>query len=775
MLKTLSDTISPTLVIGMGGAGIRVVGWLSRLFRAQPGGAESEPPETDAHQFLLLDTDDFEHLQSASDSENADFVSLGHFNPYHYAESELRSHKSDLHRWFDAVTLPLLEDGFIRDGASRLRMQGRLCLHYHYRAVEARLREKVDLALGACLPSASAEEKGGQRTVRVVLVASSCGGTGSAIFLDVAALVERLTRDRGATASILGCVLLPFSITDAAVRVDRDLVSYYRQNAWAFFQELNYALLHPERLHEIALAPWREGGRPAESTAFGRDLFETLFLIEGDIPNVGSLTLQQLFRYCAHGLHHVLSAIEDLAPRSVLSNVRTKLRERDRTFGLVKRFATFGFAEIDLLRSFGASESAELQHSVEISDDPQWFHIRPEDSWKLFPLSHPPCRLDQTSLHYDDTVAIVLAELGAELLNPRELALPEPVFHIRRDGRSTTVLQLWFAFSSRAVAGMETLRRSYRDRDRERSRPHITREWNEAGLDGELGDEACFISAPAGMDLTALRGVMHRLGMQWIDRSRLDPRIPVQHAVRDAFRHVSFVCAVLLADSDNTEVIFEMGMAASMDRPTFLFLDPAADLPSSLEHLPYARVEFSDAERLLDHLATYLRHLHSGIAQLTWRRPTANEKTLSRPSHSFGGLSLFAEGDIKRQVASWFEAAGVVVSEASRIHPGPIDMAVWVDSVSPTLGNPVLVQVESGRLSQTDLDAAEERLRAQLHSTGAEVGILIYRDATGTRFPQRRPGWPPVWRLELQQLHDLLVRGEFELEMVRCRNMAVHG
>ncbi len=364
MVELKLENIYPTLFIGLGGAGGHVLSRLNRLFERDFG---SEIRELDASplQFLLLDTDDFEKLplevRSNLGDRERNFLSLSHFNPRRYAEGQLSFKDSDLHHWFDRRVLPFLEDSIIHDGASRLRMLGRLCLHHRFHEVEQRIRQKFEEAMDAKVHAAAQRIKPEPRPFRVFIVTSSCGGTGSALFVDIACMVNRVVRDRGTTPDLQGFIFLPFPFIEANAQIDPALESFYQHNAWAFFEELNYLLRNPEQLANAALDPGRLYGDPPRPNEYGRDLLRTIYLVGHHIAPVGTLDLgDPLYSYVANGIYHVFLTPEEGRIQSSYSNIKTKLQEPDKSFQYIKRFATFGYAEYRLAPERYADRLARL-------------------------------------------------------------------------------------------------------------------------------------------------------------------------------------------------------------------------------------------------------------------------------------------------------------------------------------------------------------------------------------------------------------------------------
>ena len=66
-----------------------------------------------------------------------------------------------------------------------------------------------------------------------------------------------------------------------------------------------------------------------------------------------------------------------------------------------------------------------------------------------------------------------------------------------------------------------------------------------------------------------------------------------------------------------------------------------------------------------------------------------------------------------------------------------VDMALWLDEVESSLGNPLLVEVKLGRLTESKIAQAEDQLRSYIVKTHARAGLLVYLDRQGHRFDQR--------------------------------------
>lgn len=149
-----------------------------------------------------------------------------------------------------------LKAGFINHGAGQMRPVGRLSLFrmFNDRTSGPAFIDKLRLACESIqqIENIDATERMSTETMRfvvernsarVVIVFSTCGGTGSSMTFDVAYLCRHLLRE--ASPTIMSVALLP-SIMDKAIKnetpTQRERI---RANTYAWFKECNYLIENP--------------------------------------------------------------------------------------------------------------------------------------------------------------------------------------------------------------------------------------------------------------------------------------------------------------------------------------------------------------------------------------------------------------------------------------------------------------------------------------------------------------------------------------------------
>jgi hypothetical protein len=185
--------IPPTLVLGIGGTAARILSHLRRRWHDRLGDLTAVP----ALQLLLLDTDSTalvaasrgEHAASLANSET---LALPLRRPQEY-----RTDSSTLLTWLSRRWLYNIPRSLQTEG---LRPLGRLAFVDHAAQVASRIRAALSTATDAAAIASSAEATGGafvEAPLRVLIVASTAGGTGSGMVLDLAYAARQALAELG--------------------------------------------------------------------------------------------------------------------------------------------------------------------------------------------------------------------------------------------------------------------------------------------------------------------------------------------------------------------------------------------------------------------------------------------------------------------------------------------------------------------------------------------------------------------------------------------------
>lgn len=229
-------TVYPTLVIGVGGTGVKTLRFLRRRLTDEFGSSVRE--KSDLVQLLGVDTVPLENRSSVEALHQHEYAYIGGFNANRVIENLDRF--QEIQRWWDWDPERGIPLGFISTGAKQLRTIGRLALYRRFHIYNSRVEAKLGRlsSIDAHQVSHDLHLRKSQDQIHlphVFIVGSLAGGTGSGAFLDVAAHLRRRLQDQ---TRIIGILVMPSVF-------EEDIPSLLQQrriraNAYAALTELDY-------------------------------------------------------------------------------------------------------------------------------------------------------------------------------------------------------------------------------------------------------------------------------------------------------------------------------------------------------------------------------------------------------------------------------------------------------------------------------------------------------------------------------------------------------
>ena len=133
------------------------------------------------------------------------------------------------------------------------------------------------------------------------------------------------------------------------------------------------------------------------------------------------------------------------------------------------------------------------------------------------------------------------------------------------------------------------------------------------------------------------------------------------------------------------------------------------------------------------------------------------------------------EIDIQKLIATIFIDMGIVFKESpimeKNIRP---DFSLWLDSLEGVFGNPILIEIKIGSLTEKKLLFAEKQLYSNLIKTNAKAGIILYLDRGDKKFPIKTFFQSNIIRIEISDLINSLNELTLEEILLRERNRLAH-
>ena len=200
----------------------------------------------------------------------------------------------------------------------------------------------------------------------------------------------------------------------------------------------------------------------------------------------------------------------------------------------------------------------------------------------------------------------------------------------------------------------------------------------------------------------------------------------------------------------NLDVMLRIGRAAERGIPAIVIVPPPLTVPSPAEGVILAPCPVDHPSALSTHLWAFTTSIKTfGPPKERPSREPDRESTYVDLAEMLSELQRPEDTPtlrFERIVSSILRQAGAasVENEPDR----GIDIAFAPSDDSPEV---LLVEAKYGRLDERRLRDAEQRLQGYVIDRNAGLGLVIYHDSLGRRFPQHR-AVPLIVRMSLEEL-----------------------
>lgn len=286
----------------------------------------------------------------------------------------------------------------------------------------------------------------------------------------------------------------------------------------------------------------------------------------------------------------------------------------------------------------------------------------------------------------------------------------------------------------------------------------------------------CFIIASADAKLQPIKTFLMERGIEVHDFfSSQSLGLSVSSLVTKEIKNSDFIIAVLDLKESQPNVFFEIGIAQGVGKPVFLILRGEGRIPADLGDMVHVRLSSDDWQPIVFALDQFLSKYEHRPTKTVFRSK-AYKKTKTYFGVHQEDLRTIQHRGTSTELALLFveilKSEGVIFQY--QLEKDGADMALWIDSLEASIGNPIIVEFKIGKLTNSSLVNAEMQLRRYVKRTNARTGLLIYLDRLGRRFKPSTFELPLVIRLDI---HDLVAKlSDYPLHQIILseRNRLVH-
>lgn len=248
--RTGQGTIIPTIFIGLGGTGSRIVDRIAKRASRLPNW---DTQMRDLTTFVSIDTNELDQHKLKNIPEG-NRLNIASFDKSRAISHFRRSDDAQALQWLDKGYQP--RPGF-KPGAGQIRLESRLGFFYHSPEIRQRLQELVSNTLR---PGITWRQSSPPK-YNVYVFCTLAGGTGSGSYLSLAYLIDEIISEQNWQPRLIGNCLLSTLLVD---KVGPELHPNIHANTYAALKEL-------EHLTKLDYSQVKRQGRTSEDFVFRRD------------------------------------------------------------------------------------------------------------------------------------------------------------------------------------------------------------------------------------------------------------------------------------------------------------------------------------------------------------------------------------------------------------------------------------------------------------------------------------------------------------------------
>ena len=293
----------------------------------------------------------------------------------------------------------------------------------------------------------------------------------------------------------------------------------------------------------------------------------------------------------------------------------------------------------------------------------------------------------------------------------------------------------------------------------------------------------CFLSASYDTDLSTIKSVLVENGVEIFDLYDFSIGNSIQQILKRKLRQADF--AIFVVSKDNKNVLYEIGVCEGLGKQSLIIIDKETNLPFYIENKLSLSANLNDRDFLKMTLLGFIDEMKSNKKPIKRTKIIDSKKTenynrdIKDELHSLleqtKNLRENGHGqELEYIVEEIFKTIQLKYADNTRGQDTGIDFALWSNSLGRIIGNPIIVEVKFGRLSEDIFKNAELQIQQYADKSDAKVALLLYLDKTGKRYKLQPSLRPLIIAYDIEDFISDLLQSSFENVILTSRNKIAH-
>ena len=294
----------------------------------------------------------------------------------------------------------------------------------------------------------------------------------------------------------------------------------------------------------------------------------------------------------------------------------------------------------------------------------------------------------------------------------------------------------------------------------------------------------CFISAPAGVNLTTIKQILLERDIEFVLPSEvLTHGQSISGKIKKLISLSDIFIAVFDDVHDNGNILFELGLAVGLKKQIIILTPPSFSLPSDLSGFLVLRVTQDN----LDALGFSLDQMLAATGKKSKKRAIKKyddfkitKKPISNKIHELKNKlndldSRVADYTLERFVADLLKESGISVIQQSGKPDTGADFAIWSDELGAILGNPILIEIKRTIRDRAQARQVTNQLTRYIEKNNSKSAIVLYLEGLPSDRIQEFTNKFNILFFRLGDIVEQLQNNTFADTIRIRRNRIAHG
>jgi predicted nucleotide-binding protein len=262
----------------------------------------------------------------------------------------------------------------------------------------------------------------------------------------------------------------------------------------------------------------------------------------------------------------------------------------------------------------------------------------------------------------------------------------------------------------------------------------------------------CFVSSPAGVDLTTIRQILLERDIEFLLPSEVPTHgLSISEKIIKLISRSDIFVAIFDEVHGSGNILFELGLAVGLKKQIIILAPPIFSLPSDLSEFLILRVTqdnldafgFSIDQMLVatrKKLKKIVSKKHDDLIINIYDDLIINNKSISNKnddliiSNKIYELEkeltnlIYKETDysLEKFVADLLKVSGISIIQQSEKPSSGADFAIWSDELGAVLGNPILIEIKRTLKNRDQAIHVTNELNRYIEKSNSKSAIVLY-------------------------------------------------